>query len=124
MKDLIEKLKKRGETFLRNGIRNYEEKDFDTSMFNLEQAAQLFLKAKILEFGIQFPKLHDINELIKILKKIGMETREIEKEFKETIEKLNFSYISSRYLPFSFSEVDAKKGIEFVKKLREILWKQ
>jgi HEPN domain-containing protein len=65
----VEKLRKRGESFLRNAKRNYEEKDFDTSMFNLEQATQLFLKAKILEFGIQFPKLHDIFELINILKK-------------------------------------------------------
>lgn len=124
MKNFVEKLRKRGESFLRNAKRNYEEKDFDTSMFNLEQATQLFLKAKILEFGIQFPKLHDIFELIKILKKVGVEVGKIEEEFREVIEKLNFAYISSRYLPFSFSEADAKECIKFVEKLKEVLWKQ
>jgi HEPN domain-containing protein len=35
---------------------------------------------------------------------------------------LEEAYISSRYLPFSFSGEEAKKAIEFVKKGDEVLW--
>jgi len=87
-------------------------------MFSLEQAAQLFLKAKILEFNVSFPKT-DIFELIEFLKKLNFKIRI--KKYKEIIEKLNIAYVSSRYLPISFSEKEVKKALEFVEKLKKIL---
>jgi len=87
-------------------------------MFSLEQAAQLFLKAKILEFNVSFPKT-DIFELIEFLKKLNFKIRI--KKYKEIIRKLNIAYVSSRYLPISFSEKEVKKALEFVEKLKKIL---
>ena len=120
MKGLIEKLKKRAESFLKIAKISYKEKDYDISMFSLEQATQLFLKPKILEFNVSFPKAH-IFELIEFLKKLNFKIK-IEK-YKEIIEKLNVAYISSRYLPISFSEKEVKKALKFVEKLKKILWK-
>ena len=121
MKELIEKLKKRAESFLKIAKISYKEKDYDISMFSLEQAVQLLLKAKILEFNVSFPKTHDIFELIEFLKKLNFKIK-VEK-YKEIIEKLNITYISSRYLPTSFSEKEVKKALEFVEKLKKTLWK-
>jgi HEPN domain-containing protein len=36
---------------------------------------------------------------------------------------LEEAYISSRYLPFSFSEEDVEKAIEFVKKVKDFYGK-
>jgi len=74
--------------------------------------------------GIQFPKVHEIKELIVTLEKLGI--KEVKKLKKETgiMENLEVAYISLRYLSFSFTKSDVKKAISFVKKLRRILWKK
>jgi HEPN domain-containing protein len=87
-------------------------------MFNLEQSLQLFLKAKNLSKGIQFPKTHEIEKLIEFLSKIEKEIKLNEKE-KKVLKNLEQAYISSRYLPFSFSEEDVRDAIELVKKIRD-----
>ncbi|MEM0481254.1 MAG: HEPN domain-containing protein [Candidatus Aenigmatarchaeota archaeon] len=123
MKEIIEKLKKRSEKFLKHAFEDFKEKDFDLCMFNTEQSIQLMLKAKILEFGVQFPKVNDIFELIETLEKFGVDLKNIKEKYKETIKNLNIAYIGSRYLPISFSEEDAEKALGFAKELKEILWK-
>jgi len=69
----------------------------------LEQAAQLFLKSKILEFGIQFPKIHEISKLLEFLEDKILEE----------------AYISPRYLLTSFSKEDVERVLKFL----EELWK-
>lgn len=124
MKEFVDKLRKRSKVFKKNAKLNYKNGEYDIAMFDLEQATQLMLKSKILEFGVQFPKVHEISELMKTLEKLGVDLKSLRKQFSQTIENLNFAYISSRYLPFSFSENDVKKALEFIKKLEAILWKQ
>ncbi len=72
-----------------------------------------------------FPKVHEISKLLEILKELGV--NEIEKLYKENekiIELLELAYVSSRYPPFSFSREEAEASLNFVKKLREMLWKE
>ena len=96
----------------------------DIALFHVEQAVQLFLKAKIISFGVEFPKVHEISKLLKILKELGIKEVEELAKNRKIIELLEFAYVSSRYLPVSFSEEDVKDAIEFAKKLRGILWKK
>ncbi len=125
MKKFIDKLRKRAERFLVDAKLDLESKEYDVALFHIEQALQLFLKARILSFGVEFPKTHEITKLMQIVKQLGIKDIEkIAKENKEIIELLEYAYISSRYLPFSFSESDAKKALEFVEKVRDILWKK
>lgn len=93
MEEFIEKLKRRAEVFLINAVSNREMEAFDIAMFNLDQAAQLLLKARILEFGVQFPKIHDISKLIDILCELGVNIGKLKEDYRETIEKLNQAYI-------------------------------
>jgi len=118
MEEFIKKLIKRSERFFVNALRDFEEKEYDVAMFNLEQSLQLFLKAKILSKGIQFPKTHEIEKLIEFLSKIEKEIKLDEKE-KKVLKNLEQAYISSRYLPFSFSEEDVRDAIKLVKKIRD-----
>jgi len=118
MEEFVKKLIKRSERFFVNALKDFEEKEYDIAMFNLEQSLQLFLKAKILLKGIQFPKTHEIEKLIEFLSKIEKEIKLSEKE-KKVLKNLEQAYISSRYLPFSFSEEDVKDAIELVKKIRD-----
>jgi len=118
MEDFVKKLIKRSERFFTNALRDFEEKEYDVAMFNLEQSLQLFLKAKILSKGIQFPKTREIEKLIEFLSKIEKEIKLNEKE-KKVLKNLEQAYISSRYLPFSFSEEDVRDAIELVKKIRD-----
>lgn len=118
MEEFIKKLIKRSERFFVNALKDFEEKEYDVAMFNLEQSLQLFLKAKILSKGIQFPKTHEIEKLIEFLSKIEKEIKLNEKE-KKVLKNLEQAYISSRYLPFSFSEEEVRDAIELVKKIRD-----
>ncbi|MEM2896982.1 MAG: HEPN domain-containing protein [Candidatus Bathyarchaeia archaeon] len=62
----IERLLKRSGEFNDAAEFHYSRKSFDLAAFNLEQALQLFLKAKLLEKGIEFPKTHTLRKLRKI----------------------------------------------------------
>jgi HEPN domain-containing protein len=117
MEEFVQKLEKRSRRFLLNAERDFKEGEFDSAMFNAEQALQLFLKAKILAKGIEFPKTYEIRKLLEFLSKLENKTLELSKEDERILEMLEEAYISSRYLPFSFSEEEAKKAIELVKKV-------
>lgn len=124
MKEFVEKLKKHADRFFENAISDYKTRNYDVAMFNLEQAAQLYIKSKILSFGVQFPKIHQLKKLLIFLKKLG--EKGVDNILKDStiLETLDFAYISSRYLPFSFTKKDVEKAIKFVRKLRKILWKR
>jgi HEPN domain-containing protein len=52
MEEFVQKLKKRSRRFLLNAERDFKEEEFDSVMFNAEQALQLFLKSK--DFGKEY----------------------------------------------------------------------
>jgi len=54
MREEIEILLKRAEVFKRDAENDFKNKDFDICMFHLEQAAQLLIKAKLLEIKGSF----------------------------------------------------------------------
>jgi HEPN domain-containing protein len=106
-----------------NAERDLKDREFDSAMFNAEQSLQLFLKAKILAKGVEFPKTYEIRKLLDVLSKLEDKALNLSKEEKKVVELLEEAYISSRYLPFSFSEEDVEKAIEFVKKVRDFYGK-
>jgi HEPN domain-containing protein len=76
----VQKLEKRSRRFLLNVERDFKEGEFDSAMFNAEQALQLFLKAKISAKGIEFPKTYEIRKLLEFLSKLENKTLELSKE--------------------------------------------
>jgi len=53
----IEKLLERSKKFKDAAEFHFSRGDFDLTVFNIEQSLQLFLKAKLLENGVEFPKV-------------------------------------------------------------------
>jgi len=91
---------------------------YDLAVFSIEQALQLFLKAKLLEDGVDYPKKHSIRRLLNMLAEVGPE--HIDNKIREMMNKYIFefgvfedAYISSRYTLREYLK-------EEVKRLREL----
>ncbi|MEM0480606.1 MAG: HEPN domain-containing protein [Candidatus Aenigmatarchaeota archaeon] len=119
MEKFIQKLKQRAKSFYDIALERLKNEDYDLAMFNFEQSIQLLLKSKILEFGIEFPKTHEISILLDFLSDKIEKIKELKEKYKNEIENLEEAYISSRYLPLSFSKEECLKA----KKFAEELWK-
>ncbi|BCU69874.1 hypothetical protein KN1_11710 [Stygiolobus caldivivus] len=99
-------------TFLHDAKRDFEEGIWNLSVFHSEQALQLCIKYKLYTHLGDFPKTHNLKELITDLKKFEpVEVDELMLDF------LTQSYISSRYLPYTFSKESAEKALKFVEDL-------
>jgi HEPN domain-containing protein len=125
MKEEIEILLKRAEVFKRDAENDFKNKDFDICMFHLEQAAQLLIKAKLLEIKGSFQRTHSLRTLLLELAE-SWKKEEIKKfieENKEALRDLERAYISSRYIYEEFFEEEVKRAFEVVEKLKEMLWK-
>jgi HEPN domain-containing protein len=77
---------------------------YDTAAFLAEQAAQLFIKHKILELTGEMPRTHTIRQLIAVLAECTggrwrEELTEFAKRKRSLLIRLEEAYISSRY-PF------------------------
>ncbi len=65
VREEINTLVRRAKEFLRTADFQLENGMYDLAIFNLEQALQLFLKAKILEYGAQYPRTRSVRYLLK-----------------------------------------------------------
>ena len=126
MKEEIENFLRKAEIFLKNAEFNFKNKDYDIAMFHLEQSAQFLIKAKLLELKGFFPKTHSLRKLLLELSEV-FESEKIKnfiEENKKILRDLERAYISSRYFFEEFFEEEVLNAFEFVKKLKEILWKK
>ncbi len=65
--DEIRKLKERSRKFKDAAEFHFSRGDYDLAAFNLEQSLQLLLKAKLLEGGVEFPKIHGLRRFFLML---------------------------------------------------------
>jgi HEPN domain-containing protein len=125
MREEIELFLKRAEVFKRDAENDFKNKDFDICMFHLEQAAQLLIKAKLLEIKGSFQRTHSLRTLLLELAESWKkeEIKEFIEENKEALRDLERAYISSHYIYEEFFEEEVKRAFEVVEKLKEMLWK-
>lgn len=98
-------LKQRAEKFLKNAQYLYSNGDYDLAAFNLEQAAQFFIKYYLFFSVGAYPFSHSIKELLSEAVKVCPERERIEgifREQEEIVRDLEEAYISSRYFPSTF----------------------
>ena len=91
------------------------------AMSDLEQALQLYVKARLLEEGVAYPRTHSIRRLLELLASVKNDDRlrELVKKYAVELKLLEEAYISSRYVATEFSEeevVRVKKAVEEVMK--------
>ena len=116
-KEEYEHLLRRSREFYETAILQLEKGFYDLAAFSLEQSLQLFLKAKVLERGVDYPRTHSIRRLLEILSEVV--EREISNVLRELVDKYSLepasiedAYITSKYIPREFrrEEVLRLKG--------------
>jgi HEPN domain-containing protein len=125
VREEIEIFLRRAEIFKQDAEVDFKNKNFDICMFHLEQAAQLLVKAKLLEIKGSFERTHSLRRLLLELAE-GWKKKEIEnfiQENREVLRDLERSYISSRYIYEEFFEEEAKRAFDALEKLKNLLWK-
>jgi len=98
--------------------------DYDLAAFNLEQSLQLLLKAKLLEGGVEFSKIHGLRRLFLML---GESINKLEKfkkfEARYSLEfaSLEDAYITARYFPREFKKEELERLKKFVEEVEKFV---
>jgi len=97
---------------------------YDLAAFSLEQALQLFLKAKVLAEGVDYPRTRSVRVLLEILSDLAPETekskiRGILENFLLELGVLEDAYITSRYIMREFSRQEVERLAKSVKEIME-----
>jgi HEPN domain-containing protein len=95
---------------------------YDLAAFSLEQALQLFLKAKVLAEGVDYPRTHSVRVLLEVLSELAPEDKK--HRVKEVLENyllelgvLEDAYVTSRYVVREFTKQEAEKLAKSVKEI-------
>lgn len=115
-------LLRRSKEFYETALMQIDKGFLGLAALSLEQSLQLFLKAKLLENGLDYPRTHSIRRLLELLAEvIGMP---LSQRINQLIDKyslelalLEDAYITSRYIPRDFRRDDVlklKKAVEEV----------
>jgi HEPN domain-containing protein len=122
--DEIRRLKERSKKFKDAAEFHFSRRDYDLAAFNLEQSLQLLLKARLLESGVEFPKIHGLRRLFLML---GESVDKLEKfkkfEAKYSLEfaSLEDAYITARYFPREFKKEEVERLRKFVKEVERFV---
>ncbi len=119
----IEFLKKRSREFLEEYEDALRGGRYSLAVFFLEQALQLYLKARLLEEGASYPRTHNIRALIRLLARVKDDNKLLELLDKYSLElsTLEDAYITVRCFFKEFSRNDAIKLKSIVEKVLEIV---
>ncbi|MEM1793648.1 MAG: HEPN domain-containing protein [Desulfurococcaceae archaeon] len=117
-----ELLKKRALSFLRNAKNNFDQGDYDLTLFHVEQFIQLYSKYLLYRRIGDYPKTHSIIRLLKDLVRVygGNELKDLIDSNLEALYLLEESYISSRYLPREYDHEIASRVLKLSEKVLEV----
>ncbi len=115
----MEFLKKNALKFLSEAEESFNKKDYNMTMFFIEQFFQLSLKYIIYKNYGEFPKTHSLKLLFEIIKDENL--IKLYRENLDTFREIELSYIASRYLDVEYSERIAKESLELAKRFKEVL---
>ncbi|MEM2534100.1 MAG: HEPN domain-containing protein [Candidatus Nezhaarchaeales archaeon] len=97
---------------------------YDLAAFSLEQALQLFLKAKVLAEGVDYPRTRSVRVLLEMLSDLVPENKK--SKVKGVLENyllelgvLEDAYITSRYVMREFTKQEVEKLMKAVKEIME-----
>jgi len=116
-------LKERANEFFEEAQELLKKKKYNLSVFNLEQAIQLWMKYLIGKKIGDWPKTHFFSELIPQLAQVYEEEKILEfyKENELFFDSLEDAYFTSRYFPKKFTENVILKLFEYSKKFFKLI---
>lgn len=116
----VDFLKNKADDFFESAKEQIQKKRFFLAAFHFEQASQLYLKYYLFKKLKDFPKIHEIDRLLKETGKAYNKKLKVEKFIKENasvIGDLNQAYITARYLPIEFNLYQVEEMRKFVERL-------
>lgn len=121
-KEEEDRLLKRSRDFLETAEYQTSRGFYDIATFSLEQALQLFLKAKMLAEGVDYPRTHSVRTLLEILADLVPENKKsaiksILENYLLELGMLEDAYITSRYVMREFTKQEAEKLTKTVKEI-------
>jgi len=121
-----EHLYNRSSEFLETADFQLERGFYALTVFNAEQSLQLFLKAKLLEEGLTYPQTHGVRSLMELLstiteEKTGKEVSKLLEHYLIELGSLEDAYIASRYLLREYKREEAKRLLQVVKEIHDVL---
>jgi HEPN domain-containing protein len=122
----VDFLEKRAEEFFENAKELFKKGVYPLAAFNLQQAAQLYLKYYLFLKLKKYPKVHLLGELLKGIGKVYKKEKEVEEIIEKNaniISDLNQAYFTSRYLPAEFFKSQIERMLKFVEELINFLKK-
>lgn len=120
----VDRLLERSRKFRAASEFHFSRGDYDLAVFNIEQSLQLFLKAKLLELGLDFPKVHGLRKLFLLIGEVLGQLnvfKGFENERSLEFAGLEDAYITSRYFPRDFSRSEAEKLMKFLDEVIEFV---
>ena len=112
----VDILRRRAESFIRNASKLIEDGEWDLAMFSMEQYCQLILKYRLLLIKGSYPRTHSIRRLIREVGEYDNSILELVEDVNKLhyIARLEEAYITSRYLPYSYEEDEVKDMYRFI----------
>lgn len=110
MKQDFDFLREKGNKFYEAAKADFEKENYDMSAFHLEQAVQLYLKHTVGRIVGDFPRIHDLEELLEMLCETTESNtiRSIVNTNRKIIKDIYKSYFETRYYnsPYSKEQLD------------------
>ena len=115
---------RRAEAFIEHARYDWERGNYDLCLFHLEQAAQLFIKARLLAVQGWFPRTHFLRRLLEELAALekGSEIRALIQKYAVAFRNLERAYITARYFYEEFFEEEVRAAFAAVEALKTLLW--
>ncbi|NJE10812.1 HEPN domain-containing protein [Thermococcus sp. MAR1] len=116
----VETLLRRSEDYLELANEAFEREKYDTAVFLVEQALQLYLKAVIIKYSDVRLRTHSIRELLKgVGDALEAEDRIVEfiRQNRGLLRELEDAYTKARYEPRIYYREDAQELMEFALKV-------
>jgi HEPN domain-containing protein len=113
----------RSEKFCQTAEMQIQRGYYDLAAFSLEQCLQLYLKAALLQLGVDYPKIHGVRELLSIIYELtgGEEIDEAAKRYSVELGALEDAYISSRYIPRAYTREEAERLKNVVGEIKRVV---
>lgn len=115
-------LLKRSKNFLETAEYQISKGFHDLAAFSLEQALQLFLKARALKEGVDYPRTHSVRVLLEILSEVVPDNKKsvvksVLENYLLELGLLEDAYITSRYVMREFTKQEVEKLSKAVKEI-------
>ncbi len=115
-------LLRRSKEFYETALMQIDKGFLGLAALSLEQSLQLFLKAKLLENGLDYPRTHSIRRLLELLAEVidmplSQKINQLIDKYSLELALLEDAYVTSRYIPRDFRKDDVlklKKAVEEV----------